>query len=134
MVIQLSGNSGWFTLFCLEAYMTINNLKAINDRYIAEERRKAIVERAEKKASTYNSAKKIFQMAESGECVKHGNGYIDVILHGYNINYFLSILRNTKLFKKYDNKVYQHRTCKKLFLYEQLNELGGVNFARIILS
>ncbi|MCO7050443.1 hypothetical protein NAG84_11360 [Proteus terrae] len=114
--------------------MTINNLKAINDRYIAEERRKAIIERAGKKASTYKAAKKIFQMAGSGECVKHGNGYIDVILHGYNINYFLSILRNTKLFKKYDNKVYQHRTCKKLFLYEQLNELGGVNFVRIILS
>ncbi|MEQ5208671.1 hypothetical protein [Proteus sp. fly-1067] len=114
--------------------MTINNLKAINDRYIAEERRKSVIERAEKKVSTYNAAKKIFQMAESGECVKHGNGYIDVILHDYNINYFLSLLRGTKLFKKYDNKIYQHRTCKRLFLYERLNEFGGVNFARIILS
>ncbi|WP_109391841.1 hypothetical protein [Proteus cibi] len=114
--------------------MTINNLKVINDRYIAEELRKAVIERAEKKASTYNSAKKIFQMAESGECVKHGDGYIDVILHDYNIDYFLALLRRTKLFKKYDNKVYQHRTCKRLFLYERLNEFGGVNFARIILS
>ncbi|EPL0662428.1 hypothetical protein [Proteus mirabilis] len=114
--------------------MTINNLKVINDRYIAEEQRRAIIERAEKKASTYNSAKKIFQMAESGECIKHGNGYIDVVLHGQNIIYFLSLLRGTKLFRKYDNNVYQHRACKRLFLYEWLNELGGVNFVRIILS
>ncbi len=114
--------------------MTISNLKAINDRYIAEERRKAVIERAEIKANVYESAKRLFQLAEYNDYVKRSDGYIDVILTGCNINIFLYLIRWNGLFKRCDDKVYQHKICNKLFMHEKLNHLGGVNFARIILS
>lgn len=114
--------------------MTINNLKAINDRYIAEERRKAVIERAEIKANVYESAKRLFQLAEDNDYVKRSDGYIDVILTGCNINIFLNLIKDGGLFKNCGNKIYQHKICNKLFMHEKLNHMGGVNFARIILS
>ncbi len=114
--------------------MTINNLKAINDRYIAEERRKAIIKRAEVKANVYESAKRLFQLAEDNDYVKRSDGYIDVILTGCNINIFLDLTKDGRLFKSCGDKIYQHKFCNKLFMHEKLNHMGGVNFARIILS
>ncbi|MEQ4922363.1 hypothetical protein [Proteus hauseri] len=114
--------------------MTLNNLKVINNRHIAEERRKSVIERAEIKANVYESAKRLFQLAEDNDYVKHSDGYIDVILTGCNINIFLDLTRKNNLFKRCDDKVYQHKICNKLFMHKKLDHLGGVNFARIILS
>lgn len=114
--------------------MTINDLKAINDLYIANERRKAIIERAEVKANVYESAKRLFQLAEDNDYVKRSDGYIDVILTGCNVNVFLSLTKHSGLFKNCGNKIYQHMFCNKLLMHEKLNHMGGVNFARIILS
>lgn len=50
--------------------MTVSNLKAINDRYIADERRKAVIKIAEIKANVYESAKRLFQFAEDNDYVK----------------------------------------------------------------
>ncbi|MFU9002909.1 hypothetical protein [Proteus sp. TSJ240517] len=114
--------------------MTINDLKAINDRYMADKRRKAIIERAEVKANVYESAKRLFQLAKDNDYVKRSDGYIDVILTGCNVNVFLNLTNHSGLFKKCGDKIYQHMFCNKLLMHEKLNHMGGVNFARIILS
>ena len=42
---------------CAEANMTIDDIKAVNDTYIANEKRKAVIERAKKKVDGYQVMK-----------------------------------------------------------------------------
>ncbi len=114
--------------------MSMDRLKEANDAYNEKKRVGEVVARANKRSRSFTAAKELFLMAFSGDCVRRSDSHIDVILHDTNINIFLDLLRTPGLFIKCSECIYRHRACKKLFLHNELNFFGGVNFARIILN
>ncbi|MCG6489585.1 hypothetical protein K6U37_11505 [Vibrio parahaemolyticus] len=112
----------------------MDRLKEANDAYNEKKRVGEVAERANKRAKSFSAAKELFQMAFCGDCIRRSDSHIDVILHDTNINIFLDLLRAPGLFIKCSERIYRHRACKNLFLHNELNSLGGVNFARIILN
>jgi len=98
--------------------MTIDEIKAVNDAYIANEKRKAVIARANNKADGYQAMKCIFKLMVDDRYVKRHETYIDITVMGYDhATIFYNALRDIPLFIKYgkENGVWQHRLFKKLF-------------------
>ncbi|QZY63223.1 hypothetical protein K7H99_13365 [Providencia rettgeri] len=114
--------------------MTIDDIKAVNDAYIANEKIKTIIERANKKADGYQAMKYIFNLMVDDRYVKRHETYIDITLMGYeHSGSFYNALRDIPLFIKYGNEkdVWQHRLFKKLFFYNRVDWMYGKNFVRL---
>lgn len=85
--------------------MTIDDIKAVNDAYIANEKRKAVIARANKKAGGYQAMKYIFKLMVDDHYVKRHETHIDITLMGYeHSGSFYNALRDIPLFIKYGNE------------------------------
>lgn len=116
--------------------MTIDEIKAVNDAYIANEKRKAVIEQANKKADGYQAMKYIFKLMVDDRYVKRHETYIDITLSGcVHSGRFYNALHDIPLLIKYgkENGVWQHRLFKKLFFYDQISWMYGKNYVRLML-
>lgn len=116
--------------------MTIDEKKAANDAYIDNEKRKAVIARANKKADGYQAMKYIFKLLVDDRYVKRHETHIDIVVMGYeHAGKFYNALRDIPLFTKHgkENGVWQHRLFKKLFFYDQIDWMYGKNYVRLIL-
>ncbi|MER5000368.1 hypothetical protein KDV89_12505 [Providencia stuartii] len=116
--------------------MTIDEIKAANDAYIANEKRKAVMSRANKKADGYQAMKYIFKLMVDDRYVKRHETYIDITLMGYgHSGRFYNALRDIPLFIKYgkEKDAWQHRLFKKLIFYDRVGWMYGKNYVRLML-